>query len=312
MSLDPFQRSLRLALSYFTHGGCIATPLDTVAKPSFSQRDRFLVSPSMEYLESLIIVPSSTGANDGPSHAGSAFAGGARIAYDPRDFILSSTESSKIGGRLTLMEEVLLLGIKDKQGYLSFWNDNISYALRGCILIELALRRRIGVVRDAGRKRFTLPHRTLTVRARRWVCTLESLVEWRVRLSFDLSFFCTSRARLLAVTLHAACQASCQRESRIPPRPPSRAVPTLCAHTASIATGSPHRVQLPTDPRFICAQTGAAQHAASFFCKPPARSYSLSETASIRRLSRLAVSTARTHRMAACPGTIRLILVLLS
>jgi hypothetical protein len=49
------------------------------------------------------------------------------------------------------MEEVLLLGIKDKQGYLSFWNDNISYALRGCILIELALRRRIGVVRDPGR-----------------------------------------------------------------------------------------------------------------------------------------------------------------
>ncbi|KAJ7755244.1 Golgi phosphoprotein 3-domain-containing protein [Mycena metata] len=54
------------------------------------------------------------------------------------------------------MEEVLLLGIKDKQGYLSFWNDNISYALRGCILIELALRRRIGVVRDAGRVRYFL------------------------------------------------------------------------------------------------------------------------------------------------------------
>ncbi|KAJ7741642.1 hypothetical protein B0H16DRAFT_1564775, partial [Mycena metata] len=67
-------------------------------------------------------------------HAGSAFAGGARIAYDPRDLLLSSTESSQIGGavpQLTLMEEVLLLGIKDKQGYLSFWNDNISYALRG-------------------------------------------------------------------------------------------------------------------------------------------------------------------------------------
>ncbi|KAJ7741856.1 hypothetical protein B0H16DRAFT_1564636, partial [Mycena metata] len=63
----------------------------------------------------------------------SAFAGGARITYDPRDLLLSSTESSQIGGavpQLTLMEEVLL-GIKDKQGYLSFWNDNISYALRG-------------------------------------------------------------------------------------------------------------------------------------------------------------------------------------
>ncbi len=47
------------------------------------------------------------------------------------------------------MEEVLLLGIKDKQGYLSFWNDNISYALRGCILIELALRRRIGLLKPS-------------------------------------------------------------------------------------------------------------------------------------------------------------------
>ncbi|KAJ7613398.1 Golgi phosphoprotein 3-domain-containing protein [Roridomyces roridus] len=61
------------------------------------------------------------------------------------------------------MEEVLLLGIKDKQGYLSFWNDNISYALRGCILIELALRRRIGIVRDPGRKRLPLPERMVTV-----------------------------------------------------------------------------------------------------------------------------------------------------
>ncbi|KAJ6479846.1 Golgi phosphoprotein 3, partial [Mycena sanguinolenta] len=58
------------------------------------------------------------------------------------------------------MEEVLLLGIKDKQGYLSFWNDNISYALRGCILIE---RARIGIVRDPGRKRLPLPDRQITV-----------------------------------------------------------------------------------------------------------------------------------------------------
>ena len=40
--------------------------------------------------------------------------------------------------RLTLMEEVLLLGLKDKEGYTSFWNDCISSGLRGCILIELA------------------------------------------------------------------------------------------------------------------------------------------------------------------------------
>jgi Golgi phosphoprotein 3 len=28
---------------------------------------------------------------------------------------------------LTLMEEIILLGIKDSEGLLSFWNDNISY-----------------------------------------------------------------------------------------------------------------------------------------------------------------------------------------
>jgi len=44
---------------------------------------------------------------------------------------------------LTLMEEVLLLGLKDKEGYTSFWNDCISSGLRGCILIELALRGRV-------------------------------------------------------------------------------------------------------------------------------------------------------------------------
>ena len=33
--------------------------------------------------------------------------------------------------RLTLMEEVLLLGLKDKEGYTSFWNDYISSGLQG-------------------------------------------------------------------------------------------------------------------------------------------------------------------------------------
>uniref|UniRef100_A0A1I8FM03 RUN domain-containing protein n=1 Tax=Macrostomum lignano TaxID=282301 RepID=A0A1I8FM03_9PLAT len=36
--------------------------------------------------------------------------------------------------------EVLLLGLKDREGYTSFWNDSISSGLRGAILIELALR----------------------------------------------------------------------------------------------------------------------------------------------------------------------------
>src|SRR5712671_7649744 len=55
------------------------------------------------------------------SHAGSAFAGGNKIAFDPRD-LEQDEEESKTGGkvpRLTLMEEVLLLGLKDNQASLS-------------------------------------------------------------------------------------------------------------------------------------------------------------------------------------------------
>jgi len=112
---------------------------------------------------------SGTGLNNlasGGGHAGSAFEGGSKIAYDPRDLDLEASEEARAGGkmpRLTIMEEVLLLGIKDKQGYLSFWNDNISYALRGCILIELALRRRIALVRDSNRRRQPLPDRLIEV-----------------------------------------------------------------------------------------------------------------------------------------------------
>ncbi|KAJ1646991.1 hypothetical protein J3B02_000467 [Coemansia erecta] len=50
---------------------------------------------------------------------------------------------------LTLMEETLLLGLKDQEGYLSFWNDSLSYVLRGCMLMELAFRRRIRIAKDA-------------------------------------------------------------------------------------------------------------------------------------------------------------------
>ena len=49
------------------------------------------------------------------------------------------------------------------QGYLSFWNDNISYALRGCIVLELALRGRISMQKDASRRRFPLADRLIEV-----------------------------------------------------------------------------------------------------------------------------------------------------
>lgn len=63
--------------------------------------------------------------------------------------------------RLTLMEEVLLLGLKDREGYTSFWNDCISSGLRGCILIELALRGRVELERVGARKRSLLGRKIL-------------------------------------------------------------------------------------------------------------------------------------------------------
>jgi len=63
--------------------------------------------------------------------------------------------------RLTLMEEVLLMGLKDKEGYTSFWNDCISSGLRGCILIELALRGRVELERAGMRRKGLLSRKIL-------------------------------------------------------------------------------------------------------------------------------------------------------
>ncbi|GAA5937752.1 Vps74p [Sporobolomyces koalae] len=84
-----------------------------------------------------------------------------KVAYDERD--MKDETEERLHPQLTLMEEVLLLGLKDKQGYLSFWNDNISYTLRGCIVLELALRHRIAMVRDPNRRRFPLADRYIEV-----------------------------------------------------------------------------------------------------------------------------------------------------
>ncbi|KAF8310254.1 putative VPS74-protein [Clavulina sp. PMI_390] len=100
--------------------------------------------------------------NGSASYGGTALEGGNKVAYDPRDLVEQEQDGGKMP-KLTLLDEVLLLGLKDKQGYLSFWNDNISYALRGCIILELALRRRIAMVKDSGRKRYPLPDRFIEV-----------------------------------------------------------------------------------------------------------------------------------------------------
>ncbi|CAF1202998.1 unnamed protein product [Adineta ricciae] len=64
--------------------------------------------------------------------------------------------------RLTLMEEVLLLGLKDREGYTSFWNDCISSGLRGCILTELSFRGRIELEKTGTRRR-TLANRKVVL-----------------------------------------------------------------------------------------------------------------------------------------------------
>jgi Golgi phosphoprotein 3 len=60
------------------------------------------------------------------------------------------TDSRNI--KLSLLEEVFLLGLKDRQGYTSFWNDCISIGLRGCILAELVLRKRITLDKSERRR----------------------------------------------------------------------------------------------------------------------------------------------------------------
>jgi len=104
----------------------------------------------------------STPSNNGVVQTGNTLEGGHKIAYDPRDILDTEQEGGKLP-LLTLLEEVLLLGLKDKQGHLSFWNDNISYALRGCMILELALRRRIAMVKDPNRRRYPLPDRYIEV-----------------------------------------------------------------------------------------------------------------------------------------------------
>lgn len=122
----------------------------------------------------------SASQSHGPSTSSSKLSSGHKVGYDPRD--MESEDEEKLHPLLTLMEEVLLLGLKDRQvrltlvqemvcglsiwntqGYLSFWNDNISYTLRGCILMELALRGRIAMIRDVNRRRFPLPDRYIEV-----------------------------------------------------------------------------------------------------------------------------------------------------
>ncbi|KZS97491.1 GPP34-domain-containing protein [Sistotremastrum niveocremeum HHB9708] len=124
-------------------------------------------------------------------HAGTALEGGSKVAYDPHedDDSRNGTSTGPNGRkrlptpRLTLMEEVLLVGLKDKLGYLSFWNDSISYALRGCIVLELALRGRVAVVNRPGRRSVNLCERLIEVIDERM--TGETILDEALRMMRD-------------------------------------------------------------------------------------------------------------------------------
>ena len=71
-------------------------------------------------------------------------------------FIRRYNEGTDKDLRLTLIEEVFLLGLKDREGYTSFWNDCLSSGLRGCILVELALRGRVELEKQQVRRKTLL------------------------------------------------------------------------------------------------------------------------------------------------------------
>lgn len=55
-----------------------------------------------------------------------------------------SGESQKFDvKKLTLLEEIYLLGLNNKSGVISLWNTSVSSGLRGCILVELSFLGRI-------------------------------------------------------------------------------------------------------------------------------------------------------------------------
>ncbi|KAL2779827.1 Golgi phosphoprotein 3 [Daubentonia madagascariensis] len=85
----------------------------------------------------------SRNAADKERAAGGGAGSGEDDAQSRRDEQDDDDKGDSKETRLTLMEEVLLLGLKDREGYTSFWNDCISSGLRGCMLIELALRGRL-------------------------------------------------------------------------------------------------------------------------------------------------------------------------
>lgn len=105
------------------------------------------------------------GSASAATKAEAAGGGSAGPADEPADLFDDEVEGESKHTRLTLMEEVLLLGMKDREGYTSFWNDCISSGLRGCMLIELGLRQKIAL-EDTGMRKRSLSSRKVVLDSR--------------------------------------------------------------------------------------------------------------------------------------------------
>eukprot|EP00058_Branchiostoma_floridae_P011567 XP_002597055.1 hypothetical protein BRAFLDRAFT_231282 [Branchiostoma floridae] len=90
--------------------------------------------------------------------------GGKEIEREVIEAEFEEESDSSKDTRLTLMEEVLLLGLKDREGYTSFWNDCISSGLRGCMIMELGLKGRVELEK-IGMRRKSLLNRKLVYRS---------------------------------------------------------------------------------------------------------------------------------------------------
>ncbi|KAH6590274.1 hypothetical protein BASA50_009534 [Batrachochytrium salamandrivorans] len=103
------------------------------------------------------------GSGSGAQNSAGGIAGSGKSFYDQEGYDEDDDASSTAprGRKLTLMEEVLLLGYKDNEGRLSFWNDNISYVLRGAILIELSFRNRVATIKEPRKRPY--PERLIEV-----------------------------------------------------------------------------------------------------------------------------------------------------
>ncbi|ROT65696.1 Golgi phosphoprotein 3 [Penaeus vannamei] len=89
------------------------------------------------------------------------------INEDPEVLMIIKTRSSRLEELTTMVKEnhpYEVCEVISSPGYTSFWNDCISSGLRGCILIELALRGRVELEK-AGLRRKSLLNRKVLLRS---------------------------------------------------------------------------------------------------------------------------------------------------